>query len=142
MGFDNCVGCIDGVLIWTSKPSIISLLLSKLGKKFLCGQKKRFGLNMQAICDDKLRFLDIGISHPAITSDYLVFGTSSICTLFETKGLSAPGLTICEDNAYMNTPYMTYLFKSVSSGVKDAHNFYNSQVRINIECAFGMLVNR
>ena len=60
MGFENCVGCIDGVLIWTSKSSIISLLVAKLGcNKFFCGQKKCFGLNMQAICDDKRRFLDM-----------------------------------------------------------------------------------
>ena len=33
-------------------------------------------------------------------------------------------------------------FKAVSSGPKDAYNFYQSQLRINIECAVGMLVNR
>ena len=33
-------------------------------------------------------------------------------------------------------------FKSVSSGPRDGFNFYQSQLRINIECAFGMLVNR
>jgi hypothetical protein len=33
-------------------------------------------------------------------------------------------------------------FKAVSSGPKDAYNFYHSQVRITIECAFGMLVHR
>ena len=33
-------------------------------------------------------------------------------------------------------------FKVVSSGVRDAYNFYHSQLNINIECAFGMLVNR
>ena len=33
-------------------------------------------------------------------------------------------------------------FKAVSSGVKDAYNFFQSQLRINIECAFGVLVNR
>ena len=37
---------------------------------------------------------------------------------------------------------MTTPFKAVSSGPKDAFNFFHSQTRINIECAFGMLVNR
>ena len=37
---------------------------------------------------------------------------------------------------------MTTPFKAVSSGVKDAYNFYQSQLRINIECAFGVLVHR
>ena len=42
----------------------------------------------------------------------------------------------------MAAPYMVTPFKAVGSGVKDAFNFYQSQLRINIECAFGMLVNR
>lgn len=33
-------------------------------------------------------------------------------------------------------------FKSVSSGVKDTYTFYQYQLRINIECAFGVLVIR
>jgi DDE superfamily endonuclease len=33
-------------------------------------------------------------------------------------------------------------FPGVSGGTKDAYNFYHSQLRINIECAFGRLVHR
>ena len=143
MGFDNCAGCIDGLLIWTNRPTKPVLMEASLGaNKFFCGRKKIFGLNMQAICDHKRRFLDINISHPASTSDYLSFGTSTICNLLEKEGFLCPGLSIYGDNAYINTPYMTTPFKSVSGGYKDAFNFFHSQIRINIECAFGMLVNR
>ena len=39
--FDNCAGCIDGMMIWTSKPNERVLRLAKLGcKKFFCGRKK------------------------------------------------------------------------------------------------------
>jgi len=37
---------------------------------------------------------------------------------------------------------MTVPFPNVSSGDKDNFNFYHSQLRINIECAFGILTNR
>ena len=37
----------------------------------------------------------------------------------------------------MSVPYPT-----TSSGPRDAYNYYQSQVRINIECAFGVLTNR
>ena len=78
-GFDNCVGCIDGMLIWTHCPSQEDCNLCECGaKKFLCSRKKKFGLNMQAVCDDKGRFLDIEIQHPGATSDYLCFMTSQI----------------------------------------------------------------
>ena len=40
---------------------------------------------MQAICDDKRHFIDIEISHPASTSDYLAFTTSLITAKLENK---------------------------------------------------------
>ena len=46
------------------------------------------------------------------------------------------------DNAYVNESYMAMPFQATSNGPKDSYNFYHSQVRINIECAFGILTNR
>ena len=80
--------------------------------------------------------------NPASLNDYLVFTTSDIHSRLEQEGFLAPDVCIFGDNAYVNTSYMATPFKSVRSGTKDAYNFYHSQVRINIECAFGMLVNR
>jgi hypothetical protein len=119
------------------------------GKKFFCGRKKKFGLNMQAVCDARRRFLDVEIGHPGATSDYLAFALSGLHTKLQgtnpehpTLPFLCPGLALFGDNAYINTNYMVVPFKAVSSGPKDAFNFYHSQVRINIECAFGMLVHR
>ena len=84
MNFENFVDCVDGILIWTNDPSKPVLQRAGLGViKLFCGRRKMFGLNMQAICDDKLRFLDIDIAHPASTSDYLAFATSPICKKLE-----------------------------------------------------------
>ena len=42
--FKGCVGCIDGMLVWTNKPSKPSLERVGVGpKKFLCGRKKNLG---------------------------------------------------------------------------------------------------
>jgi hypothetical protein len=60
----------------------------------------------------------------------------------EQEGFLAPGLVLFGDNAYVNTPYMATPYRGVSSGPEDAYNFYHSQLRISIECAFGMLVQR
>ena len=46
------------------------------------------------------------------------------------------------DSAYGNNMFMTIPFKGVSMGQNDAFNFFHSQIRTNIECAFGMLVHR
>ena len=56
--------------------------------------------------------------------------------------LAKKGLCIYGNDAYMNSPFMATPFKAVSSGVKDAYNFYHSKLRINVECSFGMLVNQ
>ena len=97
---------------------------------------------MQGVCDVKGRFLDVSIGHPGSTSDYLAFVTSHVNSLFEKPGFLAPGLVICGDNAYVTNNYVVTPHKNVGKGSKDAFNFYHSQVRIRIECAFGMLVHR
>ena len=97
---------------------------------------------MQGICDHQRRFTYVDISHPASTSNFLSFGSSSICKLIKSPRFLAPGLLIYGDSVYVNIPVMTSPWKAVSRRKKDTFNFYHSQIRINIECAFGMLVNR
>jgi len=141
-GIACCVGAIDGLLIWTEQPTERDCLKAEVGpKKFMCGRKKKFGLNLQGTCDYKGQFLDISIGHPASTSDYLAFSTSSLYYKLE-NGLLAPGFCLFGDNVYVNTNYMATPFKSVRAGTKDDYNFYHSQLRIKVECSFGMLVNR
>ena len=55
-----------------------------------------------------------------------------------TTGFLADGLVLYGDNAYVNCQYMASPFLRTTSGAKDNFNFYHSQVRINIECAFGL----
>ena len=56
--------------------------------------------------------------------------------------ISFPGLALFGDNAYVSTDFMVTPYKNVRAGLKDNLNFYQSQVRISIECAFGKLVHR
>ncbi|CAB9524784.1 unknown protein [Seminavis robusta] len=141
--FHCCAGAVDGILIWTEKPSEKSCKNAECGpKKFFCGRKKKFGLNMQATCDAHRRFLDINVSHPGSTSDYLAWISCKLHHQIEKPGFMKEGLCIFGDNAYVNTPTMATPYKAVGSGPKDAYNYYHSNVRITIECAFGMLVRR
>ena len=98
---------------------------------------------LQAVCDHNRKFVDVDISQPASTSDYLTFCTSKLLNdKLSKEGFLKNGFTLFGDNAYVNTGFMTTPFKSVSGGVLDAFNYYHSQVRINIECAFGTLIHR
>jgi hypothetical protein len=57
-------------------------------------------------------------------------------------GILAPGLCLFGDKAYMNASYMATPYPAVSGGTKDAYNFYHSQLRIRIECTFGILTHQ
>jgi DDE superfamily endonuclease len=97
---------------------------------------------MQATCDADRKFLDVEIRHPGATSDFLAFQTSDLNNKLQSPNFLHPELAIYGDCAYVNSSYMATPYKGVSGGNKDAYNFFHSQVRINIECAFGMLCHR
>ncbi len=58
------------------------------------------------------------------------------------EGALAPGLCLFGDNAYINSPYLATPYAGVTGGTKDAYNYYHSQLRIRIECTFGMFTHR
>ena len=145
----GCCGCIDGYLVWTHKPSENDCTYLGIGSsKFLCGRKLKFGLNLQAVCDSKLRFLDISILFGGATSDLLSFECSNLRHKLGTPGFLAPGLFLIGDNAYINQTFFATPYPNVRSAQdeihkqKDTYNYYLSNLRVKIECAFGMLVNR
>jgi hypothetical protein len=144
VGLNNCGGAIDGLLIWIHKPSEKELkhVIGFGDKKFFCGRKKKYGLNLQGTCDANGVFLDVEIGFPGASSDFYAFTNSVLYEQISQPGFLAPGICIYGDNAYVNTDYMIVPFRNVSSGPKDAFNYFHSSLRINIECAFGMLVHR
>jgi hypothetical protein len=90
--FACCAGAVDGILIWIIRPSVAEARLSDCDPgQFFCGRKHKFGLNCQAICDSKGRFLDISVMYPGSTSDVLAFEGSSIYEHLK-GGLLAPGM--------------------------------------------------
>jgi hypothetical protein len=142
-GFNNCVGTIDGILIWIQQPDKNEYTFDQiLPGKYFSYNKKKYGLNMQAVCDAECRFLEVAIDHPGATSDFLAFMRSEFNTLLETPGYLAPGLCLFGDNAYVNKPYMATPYAGKQAGSKDAYNFFHSQVRITIERCFGQFVHR
>ena len=141
-GFDTCAGAIDGLLIWINRPTIEDSESSGVGiTKYLCARKGKFGLNCQAVCDALNRFIDISITYPGSTSDCLAFEGSSLYSRLE-NNLLHPTLCLFGDNAYINSTYMATPFSGGVGGSKDAYNFYHSQLRINIECTFGIFTER
>ena len=143
VNFNNCVGCADGMLIWCQKFSDKDFKNAEVGLlNFLCGRKGKHGINLMATCDHLCRFIDIDLSHPGSTSDHLAFLTSDLIKKLEKEGFLVPCLCLHGDDAFANTPFMAAPFKGVGLGPKDACDFFQSQLRIHIECTFGILVHR
>ena len=143
VGFDCVAGCIDGLIVWIEQPLQRDCDLLKCGqRRFYCERKSKFGFNMQAICDYNGRFLEVWIGNPASSSDFISFIRSSMYEKLSKPDFLAKGLVIFGDNAYTNGDFMVSPYKGAKVGIKDDFNFFHSQVRITIERAFGMLVQR
>ena len=77
--FNCCLGCIDGMLVWTEKPTEHNCAVMNCGPmRFMCGWKGKYGLNQQGVCDHIQRFTSIWILHPGLSSDFLSFIRSSL----------------------------------------------------------------
>ena len=98
----NCViGAIDGLLICIHKPAEYFCKMINCGAaSFRCHRKDKFGLNMQAICDHKLRFRWIDVSWPGASSDYMAWATSTFCVMLETgeRMLENIRIRVCENH--------------------------------------------
>ena len=130
--FDCCAGAIYGILIWMHKPSLKEADAAGVGqKKFFCGQKNKFGLNCQAVCDVRGRILNISITYGGSLSDCLAFEASSLHKRLE-DGLLADGLVIFGNNAYLNTKYMATPYPNIAGSdqdwSRDNYNFSHLQV--------------
>jgi hypothetical protein len=99
-GFWNCVGAIDGMLVWTNKPAEKSDDMGVGPLKFFNGRKKKYGIQMQAVCGPNKKFLDVTCSHPGSASDFTMWLDSDLRTKVETEGFLKEGMQLYGDNAY------------------------------------------
>lgn len=141
-GFDCCAGAVDGILIWTHRPTKDDCRFVKCdAMKFMCGRKNKYGLNCQAVSDARGKFLDMSIIFPGSTSDCLAFEGSRLFQKLE-NGLLDRGLCLFGDNAYINALLLAIPYTGSTSKYHDSYNFHHSQLRIRVECAFGMFTQR
>ena len=133
---DGCVGCLDGLLVRIQTPSA-----REVGnvKAFFSGHYRAYGVNVQAVCDSRCRFIYVAVAAPGGTNDGTAFRKTSLYNLVESLPL---GKYIVADSAYVCTEHVLTPFPGEQrmEARKDAYNFYLSQLRIQIEMTFGRLV--
>lgn len=134
----GCVGCLDGFLLPIQTPST-----KETGhvKAYFSGHYQRYGINIQAVCDAKLRFIYVAVAAPGGTNDIQAYRQSSL----PSKVINLPlGKYLIGDNAYTCTEHLITPFAGEDrrNVQRDAYNFYVSQLRIRIEMAFGRLTGK
>ena len=131
-GFSKVIGAIDGLIICILKPCLKYSRKANCGQvNFRCHRKDKYGLNLQAICDHRLKFIWVEMKWPGATSDFMAWATSKLCRLLEDNALTKlilEGFTFVGDNAYVEKMYMATPLKGMRSGYEDAYNFYLSQL--------------
>lgn len=143
--FENVVGAFDGYLLQISKRCIGKKSGIKDPSKYYC-RKGYYAINCQVSCDSDRRVTSLSMLCPGAVPDRLAHLKGSMNRAIETGKLPSR-FHFVGDNAYpqsdhMLTPYTRVHLRNDIHGWMDNYNFYLSQLRINIECTFGMITNK
>ncbi|KAE8228482.1 hypothetical protein CF326_g6581 [Tilletia indica] len=114
---------------------------SMKGEEFF-NRKKRYGINLTAVCDHNLRFTFVTTGWPSSVHDSRVWANSDVATRPNHYFRGAEFLIA--DSAYPSSDRIVVPYKKPHSRVLDNKKFNKalSSVRIDIEHAFGLLKGR
>ena len=118
----GCVACVDGFLLRIQVPAS-----TETGnvKAYFSGHYSAYGINVQAACDHKCRFVYVCVAAPGSTNNISAFKKTRLHKIVEHFH---QGFFVAGDNAY---PCSEHLLTPFSAGEKlapekDAYNFYLS----------------
>jgi len=137
--FKDVVGAIDGVLLHLHSVSATD---SPQPTKFFT-RKGSLAWNVQAVVDAKRRFTYYSIRCPGSVHDAVAFSHTDLYYQLETAGI-AGNYHFIADAAYGGMVGIATPF-TWSGNMKEeqsAFNYQLSSIRIEVECAFGMLLQR
>ena len=136
----RCCGALDGFFQSTRQPSREEAMGNP--KAFFSGHYLSYGLNCQALCDARLRFMYFAVIAPGKVNDAIAVRKCS--DLIDAIKNLPFGHYMVGDAAYDLTDKLLTPFvgSQGSHPDRDAFNFYLSQLRIRIEMAFGRLANK
>ena len=136
----GCIGALDGMALEIKKP----VKMDEENRSNYMNRKGFYSFNLQAIADARRRIIYYSLATQGSTHDSLAFKLSSLGKQLDNKGLPE-GFWIVGDEAYVCGLWLLSPFgasQARENTYKDNFNFYLSRCRINVECAFGILVWR
>ena len=153
----GCLGAGDGIVIKIQKPTnketenakefwnrkgVCALCVCVVNNCVLCLFAGYYAVVLQAVCDADRIFTYASCQTYGNTHDSLAFDMSALGQALSKGELRHPYF-IVGDEAYRCTNHVLTPFSgSKLSRDKDSFNFYQSRMRIPIECSFGSLTQR
>lgn len=137
-GFQNCVGIIDGTLIFLQhRPR-------RYGDSYYC-RKNAYAINVQIICDDQKRIIYVYGGWPGSTHDNRAWRNCKVFRNF--RRYFQNGEYLLSDSAYSASAIIVATFKKISgeTSLTVKQNFFNtevSRIRVVSEHCIGILKNR
>jgi hypothetical protein len=132
------VGALDGLAVKIRKPARNEVPdpMSYWNRKVF------FAINVQAIVDSDRIFRWYSAATTGSTHDATAFNATFLSRRLEAGDLDKQ-FQIVGDEAYGLRSYLVTPYSGRMLPIeKDSFNFYQSRLRINVECAFGILVAR
>lgn len=133
----NCVSVVDGIHIRIKPPTNAVTNV----RSYYSGHHHTIGINMQAACDEECRFTYAAIAGPGSANDRVAIQETKLYGLMNNM---PEGFVVIGDAAYEPTERLIPLFYGPQGDERqnDNFNYYGSKLRIRIEMAFGMMVNK
>ena len=140
----GCVFAMDGFCIRVKAPVGVN------NPRDFWHRKGFYAVVAQAVVDSSKRFLAASFKAVGSTHDSLAFKMSKFYEILESgkldREIGLSGLTSyfgMGDDAYCNKKYLLTPWPGRDlSGPKDSHNYWQSRLRIPVECSFGDLTTR
>ena len=132
------MACLDGYLLQIKVPAI-----SETGnvKAYFSGHYQYYGINVQAACDHKCRFVYAALAKPGGVNGIAAFRKTQLSQMIQKLPLRR---FVVGDNAYVCAETLLTPFSDVEQDdqSKDAFDFYLSQMKIRIEQTFGIMTRK
>ena len=128
-GFIGVVGKVDGTDVLHTKPG------GKYEGELFFNRKKRYAMDLCAVCDSNKRFIYFLSGWPNSQHDQRIFAAGDLCR--NPAFYFSPGQYLLGDSAYTNSTYLVTPYKAPHTGDPDIRRFNKrlSRIRIDIEHA-------
>lgn len=130
--FPNVVGAIDGTHIRIKSPAE--------DEHLYVNRKNYHSINVQAVCDSSMKFLNIVAKYPGATHDSFILTNSNIYELFDSREIGIGWLL--GDSGYPLRPWLMTPMLNASTEAEERYNRGHMRARCVVERSFGLLKSR